>query len=77
MWKICKDFGRFERFRRSSVREDLLELELLPFYLPSFEESPESYFSPSRGAVWGYPALDTRHGASGVCMRCMRRYGLV
>ena len=30
----------------------MLELALLPFYLASFEESPESYLSPSRGAVW-------------------------
>ena len=27
--------------------------------------------------VWGYPAIDTIHGASGICMRCMRRYGSV
>ena len=59
----------------SSVLGDLLEVGLLPFYLASFEESPESYLAPSRGAVWGYPAVGTIHGASGVCMRCMRRYG--
>ena len=30
-------------------------MELLPFYLASFFlKSPESYLSPSRGAVWGY-----------------------
>ena len=30
-------------------------MELLPFYPASFfEESPESYLSLSRGAVWGY-----------------------
>ena len=30
-------------------------MELLPFYLASFfEESPESYLSLSRGAVWRY-----------------------
>ena len=42
-----------------------------------FEESPESYLSPSRGVVWGY--LDGRfdYGASGVCTRYMRRYGSV
>ena len=56
---------------------DLLELELLPFYLASFEESPESYLSPSRGAVWGYPAGGMIYGSSGVCTRCMRRYGSV
>ena len=56
---------------------DLLELELLPFYQASFEESPESYLAPSRGAVLGYPAVDTIHVASGICMRCMRRYGSV
>ena len=39
---------------------------MLPFYLVSFEESPESYLAPSRGAVWGYPAVGTIHGASGV-----------
>ena len=55
----------------------MLELELLPFYLANFEESPESYLAPSRGAVWGYPAVGTIHGASGVYMRCMRRYGFV
>ena len=27
--------------------------------------------------VWGYPAIGMIHGASGVCMRCMRRYGSV
>ena len=27
--------------------------------------------------VWGYPAVDTIHGASGVCIRYMRRYGSV
>ena len=62
---------------RSSVLGDLLELELLPFYLASFEESPESYLAPSRGVVWGYPAVDTIYRASGVCMRCMRRDGSV
>ena len=34
--KICKDFGIFEKFGRSSVLGDLLELELLPFFLASF-----------------------------------------
>ena len=29
-------------------------MELLPFYLASLEESPESYLSPSRGVVWGH-----------------------
>ena len=29
----------------------MLELELLPFYLERFEESPESHFSTSREAV--------------------------
>ena len=42
-----------------------------------FEGSPESYLAPSRAAVWGYPAVGTIHGASGVYMRCMRRYGSV
>ena len=28
-------------------------MELLPLYLASFNESPESYLAPSRGAVWG------------------------
>ena len=33
-------------------------MELLPFHLASvFEESPESYLSPRRGAVWGYFGL--------------------
>ena len=54
-----------------------MELELLPFYPASFEESPESYLAPSRGAVWGYSAVDTIHGASGVRMRCMKCYGSV
>ena len=27
--------------------------------------------------VWGYPAVGTIHGASGVCIRSMRRYGYV
>ena len=55
----------------------MLELELLPFYLASFEESPESYLSPSRGAIWGYPVVGMIYGASGVCTRCMIRYGSV
>ena len=29
------------------------------------------------GSLWGYPAVGTIHGASGVYMRCMRRYGSV
>ena len=41
------DYSKTWRFR------DLLKLELLPFYLASFEESPESYLAPSRGVVWG------------------------
>ena len=50
---------------------------MMPFYLASLEESPESYLAPRRGVVWGYSAVDTMHGASGVCMRCIRRYGSV
>ena len=42
-----------------------------------FLKSTESYLAPSRGAVWGYPEVGTIHGACGVCMRCMRRYGSV
>ena len=42
-----------------------------------FEESPESYLSPSRGAVWGYFGHRFDYGVSGVCTRCMRRYGSV
>ena len=42
-----------------------------------FEESPESYLAPSRGAIWGYPEVGTIHGASGVFMRYMIRYGSV
>ena len=57
--------------------EDLLELELLPFYLACFEVSPESYLSPSRGAVWGYPVGGIIYGVFGVCTRCIRRYGSV
>ena len=57
--------------------EEMLELESLPFYLASSEESPESYLSPSRGAIWGYPVVGMMYGASGVCTRCMRRYGSV
>ena len=71
---LCR-LGRVERFGRSSVSGDLLELEMLPFYLASFEESPETYLSPSRGDVWGYPVVDLIYGASGVCTRGMRRYG--
>ena len=71
------DYRRFERFRRSLVLGDLLELELLPFYLESFEESPESYLAPCRGAVWGYPVVGMIYGASEVCTRCMKRYDSV
>ena len=42
-------------------------MELLPFYLASFEESPESYPSSSRGAVWVYLGHRFDYGASGVC----------
>ena len=42
-----------------------------------FEESPESYLSLSRGAVWGYFGCRFDYGASGVCTRCTRRYGSV
>ena len=35
-----------------------------------FEECPESYLSPSRGAVWGYLVI-------GLIFGCMRRYGSV
>ena len=52
-------------------------MELLPFYLASFKESPESCLSPIRGAVWGYPVVGLIFGASGVSTRCMRRYGSV
>ena len=54
-------FGRFERFERHLILGDLLELDLLPFYLASFEESPESYLAPSTG-VFGVPGgrHDTR-----------------
>ena len=46
-------------------------MELLPFYLASvFEESPESYLSPSRGAVGGTLAI-------GLILRSLRRYGSV
>ena len=55
----------------------MLELELLPFYLASFEESPESYLLPSRGTARGYLGHRLDYGASGVCTRCMRRYGSV
>ena len=50
-------------------------MELLPFYLARFfEESPESYLSPKRGAVWGYFGYRFDYGALGVCTRYMRRY---
>ena len=39
-------------YRRHGDLGDLLELELMPVYLASVEESPESYLAPSRGAVW-------------------------
>ena len=55
----------------------MLEPELLAFYLTSFEESPEPYLSPSRGAVWGYLVVGLICGACGVCTRCIRRYGSV
>ena len=42
-----------------------------------FEESPESYLSPSRGAVWGYFDHRFDYGVSEVCTRCMRRYDSV
>ena len=35
------------------------------------------YFTLTLMFVWGYPAVGTIHGASGVCMRRMRRYGSV
>ena len=55
-----------------------MEMELLPFYLASFyEESPESYLSPSRGAVWGYFDHRFDYEASGVCTSYMRRNGSV
>ena len=42
-----------------------------------FEESPESYLSPSRGAVWGYFNQRFDYGASGVFTIYVRRYGSV
>ena len=76
--KSVKTIGRFERFGRFSLLGNLLELELLPFYLANFEESPESAnLAPSRGAVWGYPTVGVIYGASGVCTRCVRRYGSI
>ena len=42
-----------------------------------FEESPESYLSLSRGAVWGYFGYRFDYGVSGVCTRYMRRYGSI
>ena len=47
------------------------------FTWQGFEEFPEPYLAPSRGTIWRYPAVGTIHGASGVCMRRMRRYGSV
>ena len=38
------------------------------------KESPESYLSSSRGAVWGCLGGRFDCGASGVCTRCTRRY---
>ena len=55
----------------------MLELELFLFYLTSFEESPESYLSRSRGALREYPVGGMIYGACGVCTRCMRCYGSV
>ena len=46
LWEIREIWEIFS-FRRS------VGTELLPFYLASFKESPESYLVPSRGAVWG------------------------
>ena len=31
----------------------------------------------AQGYVWGYPVVGMIYGASGVCTRCMRRYGSV
>ena len=42
-----------------------------------FEESPESYLSPSKGIVWWYLSGRLGYGASEVCTRCFIRYGSV
>ena len=42
-----------------------------------FEESPESYLSPSGGAVRGYLGGRFDYGASEGCTKCTRRYGSV
>ena len=51
---MCEDFGRFERFERSSVGGDLLEMELLPFYLASFFfKSLRNHTSHQVGGLFG------------------------
>ena len=37
----------------------------------------EKLASTLKRVVWEYSAVGTIHGASGVCMRCMRRYGFL
>ena len=76
--------SRFRRFGKSvktlgdlQFQEICWNWNCCRFTWQVFEESPESYLAPSRGAVWGYPEVGTIHGAFGVCMRCMRRYGSV
>ena len=39
---------------------------------------PREYQANGKGNMFGgYPEVGTIHGASGICMRCIRRYGYV
>ena len=40
---------------------DMLELELLPFYLASFEDSPESYLAHRVGRLFGGTRRSARY----------------
>ena len=73
--KTVKTSGDLRDLRDLQFEEICWNWNCCRFTWQVFEESPESYLSPSRGVVWGYFDHRFDYGASGVCTRCTRRYG--
>ena len=75
--KSVKTLGDLRVLEDLQFEEICWNLTCCRFTWQVFEESLESYLSPSRGAVWGYLVISLIFGAFGVCTRCIRRYGSV
>ena len=75
--RLSKTSGDLKGLRDLQFEEICWNWNCCRFTWQVFEESPESYLSPSRGAVCGYFGHRFDYVASGVCTRCTRRYGSV